>query len=502
MNDYSQRIADLPPEKIRLLAQRIAQKKARLASEPPLGRRAGGRSPLPLSYAQKRLWVLHQLEPHSAAFNLSSAVRIEGRLNVGALERSLREVLRRHEVLRTSFELLDGEPVQVVHPPAEWPLPIVDLEALAEGERVAKVRELSLEEAVRPFDLERGPVLRTKLLRQAPEQHVLLFTMHHIASDGWSMGVFVREVASLYMAYERGQESPLPELAVQYGDYAEWQREWLRGAVLDEQLEYWKRQLSGPLPVLKLPTDRARPPVASYRGRTESFVVGPALTAALRELTRREGATLFMTLLAAFDVLLYQYTRQEDIIVGTNVANRNRRATEGLIGFFINNLALRADLSGDPTFRECLGRVREAALGAFAHQDVPFEMVVEAIHPERAGHHAPLFQVMFVLQNAPAPSVSLEGLTLSLVEVESEAANFDLSLFVREASEGLACHFVYDTELFAAGTVERMRRHFENLMHAIALAPDTRLSAFNVKTAAEDESLTRGFSLDLEEADE
>ncbi|RMF32232.1 MAG: non-ribosomal peptide synthetase, partial [Chloroflexi bacterium] len=377
---------------------------------------------LPLSFAQQRLWFLDQLEPGSPFYNIPTAVRLTGPLDVAALEASLNEILRRHESLRTTFPTVDGRPRQQIAPELTLSLPVIDLRGLPEAEREAQALRLATEEAQRPFDLAQGPLIRALLLQLDDDDHIALLTMHHIVSDGWSMGILIQEIAVLYDAFSQGRPSPLPELPIQYADFAAWQRKWLQGEVLERQLAYWKEQLADLPPLLELPTDRPRPAVQSFRGRTHSFVLPETLSRAIQELGRREGATLFMTLLAAFQALLYRYTGQERFAVGTPIANRNRAEIEGLIGFFVNTLVLRADFADNPTFRQVLKRVRETALGAYAHQDLPFEMLVDALQPERDLSHTPLFQVMFVLQDTPMGSHRLSHLTLSPVEAETGIA--------------------------------------------------------------------------------
>ncbi|MGH7360617.1 MAG: condensation domain-containing protein, partial [Candidatus Methylomirabilales bacterium] len=354
---------------------------------------------LRLSFAQERLWFLEQLEGPSATYNIPVALRLEGPLAVGALERSLKEMVGRHEGLRTTFPTVEGVAVQVIAAEPAVRLPVVDLEGLSAAAQRAEVRRLAAEEAGCPFDLARGPLLRVCLLRLGEEAHGLLLTLHHIISDGWSMEVFIRELSALYRAFSLGAPSPLAGLPIQYADYAEWQRRWLEGEVLAGQLAYWQKQLVGAPALLELPTDHPRPPVQSFRGATVAFRLESELTQALKGLSQRAGVTLFMTLLGAFVTFLSRYSGQEDVVVGTPIANRNRRETEGLIGFFVNTLVLRVDLAGNPSFEALLGRVRAVALEAYAHQEVPFERVVEAVQPERNLSHSPLFQVMLVLQN-------------------------------------------------------------------------------------------------------
>ena len=440
---------------------------------------------IPTSFAQQRLWIIDQLEPGITAYNISVARLLKGRLSVSVLERSLNEIVRRHEVLRTSIATLDGKPVQVIAPKLTLTVPAIELSELPEAEQKLEVQRLAREEAQRPFDLARGPLLRASLLRLGDQEHVLLLTMHHIVSDGWSVGVLFRELAALYAAFSQGQPSPLHELSIQYADYALWQREWLQGEEMERQLAYWRRQLAGAPAVLELLTDRPRPAMQSFRGAKQSLVLPKDLTARLKDLSRREGVTLFMTLLAAFQTLLSRYTGQADILVGSPIANRNREEIEGLIGFFVNTLVLRTDLSGDPTFRELLGRVSEVALGAYAHQDLPFEKLVEGVQPERSLSHTPLFQVMFILQNAPRQALELPDLRLSPLAVESGTSKFDVTLSMVERADGLTASWEYNTDLFEAATAARMLRHFQTLLEGILADPEQRLSRLPLLTEAE-----------------
>lgn len=444
--------------------------------------------PLTLSFAEQRLWFLDQFEPGSVAYNMPAAVLLQGPLDVGALERSLSEILRRHEVLRTTFPFKEGQPARVIAPAESLRLPLVDLQGLPEAETEA--RRLVGEEARRPFDLARGPLVRASLLRLRKEQHIFLLSMHHIVSDGWSMGVLWREVSVLYNAFSAGQPSPLSELALQYADFAMWQRQWLQGEVLENQLSYWRSQLAGAPSAIDLPTDRPRPAAQTYRGATQSIVLGWNLSEGLKELSRRAGTTLFMTLLAAFNTLLYRYTGQDDIVVGSPIAGRTRTEVEGLIGLFVNTLALRTDLSGDPSFRELLGRVREVALEAYAHQDLPFEKLVEELQPERDLSRSPLFQVMFVLQNAPMTPLRLSGLTVTPLKVESKTTKFDLTLSMVEQSDTLRASVQYSTDLFNAATISRMLGHFQTLLGGIVANPDHRISRLSLLTKEERNQLS------------
>jgi amino acid adenylation domain-containing protein len=445
--------------------------------------------PLPLSFAQERLWFLDRLEPGNTTYNLSAALRLGGVLDPAALERALGEIVRRHDALRTTFAEADGSPVQVISPFGGFTLPVEDLSDLGDADRQAAARRRTGEEAARPFDLAAGPLFRATLLRLGEEEHVLLLSMHHIVSDGWSMGVFARELSALYGAYREGGESPLPELAVQYADYAVWQREQLAGEVLDRQLAYWTERLSGAPELLELPTDHPRPPVQTYRGATVPVALSGELLERLQALGRSEGATLYMTLLAAFQVLLGRYGGSEDVVVGSPIAGRTRGEVEALIGFFVNTLVVRTDLSGDPSFRETLRRVREATLGAYAHQDVPFEKLVVELQPERSLSHSPLFQVLFALQNAGGGGTTLAGLQTSGAGQGMEAAKFDLSLELVASPQGLRGGLNYSTDLFERGTVERMLGHLERVLEQVAADADVRLSKLELLGEAEREQV-------------
>ncbi|HLL45921.1 MAG TPA: amino acid adenylation domain-containing protein, partial [Longimicrobiaceae bacterium] len=440
---------------------------------------------LPLSFAQERLWFIDQLEPGSAAYNIPVARRLEGALDRAALERSLGEIVRRHEALRTVFREVNGSPVQVIAPCGGLALPVEDLSDLSEADREAAVRRRAGEEARQPFDLAAGPLVRAGLLRLGAEDHVLLLSMHHIVSDGWSMGVLFRELSALYAAYREGGESPLPELGVQYADYAVWQREQLEGEVLDRQLAYWRERLAGAPELLELPTDHSRPPVQTYRGATVPVELSLELLERLQVLGRSEGATLYMTLLGAFQVLLSKYGGGEDVVVGSPIAGRTRGEVEALIGFFVNTLVLRTDLGGDPSFREVLGRVREATLGAYAHQELPFEKLVAELQPERSLSHSPLFQVMFTLQDAGGGGGALAGLSVSGAAAAMEIAQFDLSLTLAVTAQGLRGALNYSTDLFERGTVERMLGHLERVLEQVAVDADVRLSELELLGQAE-----------------
>ena len=450
----------------------------------PVARERG----LPLSFAQQRLWFLQQLAPASAFYNTPVPLRLHGHLDRAALQRSLNELVVRQQVLRTVFNTEGDTPVQIIDAPAPVIIAEIDLTHLPTTERDVEVRLLMAAEAQRPFDLSCGPLFRVRLLRLALDDHVLLMTLHHIITDGWSIGVLVRELAAMYEAFAVGEPSPLPELPIQYADFAVWQREWLRGKVLEGQLSYWKQRLRN-LPTLQLPTDHPRPAIQTYRGAYEVLLLTKELREGLKALSRRLGATLFMVLLAAFKALLHRYTGQEDIVVGSPIANRNRAEIEGLIGFFVNSLVMRTDVSSDPSFLELVARVREVALGGYAHQDLPFEKLVEELEPERDLSRNPLFQVMFALQNAPMPPLELGDLRLSLMWFDTLATRFDLETHVWEEPEGLKVFFVYSTDLFGAATIKRMERHFQTLLEGIVANPETRLSELPVLSEAEKHQL-------------
>jgi amino acid adenylation domain-containing protein len=444
---------------------------------------------LALSFAQQRLWFIDQMEPGNTFYNLPVARRLCGTLNVEALREAFTEVVRRHEVLRTSFTNIDGQPWQVIAEPKAVPVPITDLSNLTFEERETEVRRQVHAEAQQAFDLQCGPVLRVRLLKLAEDEHVLLLTLHHVASDAWSMGVLFRELSALYNAFSEGRPSSLAELPVQYADYAAWQRQYLQGDVFEQQLNYWKEHLGGAPGLLELPTDRPRPAVQTNKGAIETFSLPKELSVGVKQLSQREGVTLFMTLLAAFQVLLSRYSGQEDIVVGSPIAGRNRKETEGLIGFFVNTLALRAGLSGEPTFRQVLASVRKACLGAYAHQDIPFERLVEELRPERSLSHQPLFQVMFHLQEAERGEQNfLSGLKQQSFKWQSETAKFDLLLAMDDA-ETLSGLINYNTDLFDAETVRRFCGHFQQLLESAVSTPERRISELQFVTAAEQQQL-------------
>ncbi|HJS23707.1 MAG TPA: amino acid adenylation domain-containing protein [Pyrinomonadaceae bacterium] len=472
------------------LASRIEQVIGAGSATRPI-KRVNRDNPLPLSFAQQRLWFLDQLEPGRVDYNIPVAVRLTGSLNVGALEQTINAVVQRHEVLRTTFAVHDGQPVQSIHPYQWLPLPSVSLSDLTPRERETAVKMRVEEEAQTPFDLTVGPLMRARLLHVSENEHVLMVTMHHSVSDGWSLRILVKEVASLYEEFTSGSTSQLEELPIQYADYAAWQREWLQGAVIDEQLSYWKQQLDGAPPVLELPADRQRPPVQTHRGAVATFKLNANLTQSLRDLSRIEEVTLFMTLVAGWQTLLHRYSGQKDIVVGIPVAGRNQAELEELIGFFVNTLVLRTDLAGEPSFRDLMQRVKEVALAAYAHQDVPFEKLVEELQPQRNMSHSPLFQVTISLQNDAEEEWTLPGLKLDSLPRETTSAKFDLSLTMIETQDEIDCSLEYNTDLFDAIRIKRMLAHFENLLQSAIENPAQRISLIGLLTEQERQQLVK-----------
>jgi amino acid adenylation domain-containing protein len=442
----------------------------------------------PASFAQQRLWFFDQLVPEDALYNVPAAVRLTGLLNVLALEQALNEIVRRHETLRSAFRVIEGQLVQAITPNLRVPLPLTDLRSLPLEERQAQQQQFMLAASQQPFNLAQAPLFRVKLLQLDTAEYMLLVTLHHIVADGWSIGVLMRELSTLYSAFARGNPSPLPELPIQYSDFAQWQRQWLQGEVLQTQLEYWRQQLAG-LSVLDLPIDRSRPASQRYRGAMRHLELPLSLSQALENFSRQAGVTLFITLLAAFQTLLYRYTGQTDIAIGSPIANRNRSEIEGLIGFFVNTLVLRADLSGNPTFRSLLERVRAITLAAYSHQDLPFERLVEDLQPTRSLSHTPLVQVMFALQSTPTPPLDLIGLRSDFLELESHVAKFDLTLSFENTAQGLKGSLEYSTDLFDVATIDRLLQHFQILLEGIVAEPDQSLAELPLLTAAERKQL-------------
>ncbi|MBW8873668.1 MAG: amino acid adenylation domain-containing protein [Acidobacteria bacterium] len=448
---------------------------------------------LPLSYGQQRLWFLDQLVG-GAFYNIPVAYRLTGALDAAVLERSLNEIVRRHEVLRTSFPAVDGQPVAVVAAALTVPLPVVDLSALAAPARAAELRQQVGEEAGRPFRLDRAPLLRVTLLRLADQDQVLVVNVHHIVFDGWSTGIFFGELAELYKAFTAGAPSPLPELPLQYVDFALWQREWLHGDVLAGQLAYWRQRLTDAPAVIELPLDRPRPPIQAFNGASLDAVLPCELATGLRELSQAAGATMFMALLAAFQALLHRYSGQPRIVVGTPIANRNRAEVEGLIGLFVNTLALATDVDGELSFHALLERVREVSLGAYAHQDMPFEQLVEAVEPQRNLAHQPLFQVMFAFQNLPAPVLDLPALGVGVIAQREETAKFDLNLLFEEHGPAIGGTLNYNVDLFDGTTAVRLLHHLETLLRGIRRDPGRRLGELELLAPGERHQLVAGWN--------
>ncbi|WP_197321891.1 non-ribosomal peptide synthetase [Saccharomonospora sp. NB11] len=452
-----------PAEKRALLAERLRKR----GTKSPVRRRR-----FPASFPQQRMWFLDQLDPGSSAYNVSAAVRVHGKLDIDLWRRCLAEITRRHESLRTTFDEVDGEPVQVVHDTGELELTVVDCAHLHGPDGEAGIKELARKEFARPFDLGKGPLMRMRFLRLADDEHVLLLTMHHIVADLWSTSVLFGELVTLYQAEVTGSKAELPKLPVQYADYASWQRKKLSGPAFAAEVDYWKQSLEGAPPILELPTDRPRPAVLSSRGGSRPFHLSAAQMDRVRELSQRMGVTPFMTMLAAYVVLLHRYSREDDIVVGVPVANRGQAEVEPLIGYFVNTLALRNDVSGNPSFAELLGRVRQVCLQGFAHQEVPFDRLVEELCPERDLSRSPIFQVSFVFQNIPVPEFDVGGLRLELMDVESTTARFDLELQVFERADGLDGYFEYNSELFDAATIDRLGAHLKVLIDNLLTDPD------------------------------
>lgn len=449
---------------------------------------------IPLSFSQQRLWFLAQLDPESAVYTIPVAIRLQGELHRQALERSLETMIQRHEILRTTFEVLHEKPVQVIHEPTAYHLECLDLREYIAGEDEAIVYQLIREEAQRPFDLVSGPLLRVKLLATREQEHVLVITMHHLITDGWSSSIFVRELTACYQAFVAGQEPALVDMDLQYADFALWQRGWLDSPALEQQLTYWRTRLDG-LEPLRLPTDHPRLPYQTFKGARQSLLLSPELGATLKSLCLQEDVTPFMALLAIFQLLLYRYTQQGDIAVGTPIANRNRAEIENVIGFFVNTLVMRARLRGTMTYRELLHQVRDVALGAYVHQDLPFEKLVEVLQPERDASFSPLFQTMFIFQNNPMPDDEFVGLKITPFDIESTVAKFDLSLAVADTSSGLRCTLEYNTDLFEHDTITRMLGHWQNLVQAIVQDPRQRLFELALFDAAEWKKLVETWSV-------
>ncbi|NJO94018.1 MAG: amino acid adenylation domain-containing protein [Hydrococcus sp. RM1_1_31] len=487
MSDLSKYLSTISPEKLALLSKKVGEKSTKTPKKQVIARR-NQFDELPLSFAQQRLWFLAQLEPDNPFYNQPIALRLSGKLQISVLKQSLEAIVKRHEILRTNFVIVEGKATQIINRAEELLLPVVNLEKLDPIAQEQEIHNLARQEAQRSFNLEQDSLLRVTLLQLEKTEHIVLFTTHHIVCDEWSIAILIKEIATLYEAFLEGKPSPLPELPIQYADFAVWQREWLTGEVLSAQLNYWHKQLQN-VPLLNLPTDYSRGAITTYKGASRSFEMSESLTAAMRAISHQEGVTLFMTLQAAFAVLLYRYSHQEDIIVGTPIANRNRAETEGLIGFFVNTLVLRTNLEGNPSFTELLQRVREVTLEAYTNQDIPFEQLVEELKVERHLNRNPLFDVMFTLENGKGEELKLPGLSLSYLSQETNTAIFDLTLSISETETGLAGEIEYSTDLFDESTSARMLNHFQVLLEALATEPEQRLSQLPLLTTKEQQQL-------------
>ncbi|MEH2003485.1 MAG: amino acid adenylation domain-containing protein [Nostoc sp.] len=451
---------------------------------PPMGSVSRGED-LPLSFAQERLWFLAQFETGTTAYNMSAAFHLTGLLNVTALEQSLVEIVNRHEILRTIFPVVDGQPRQVIAEKVAWKLPIINLQEIPSQQREAEAQRYATQQTQQPFDLAQGPLWHFQLLRLAAYSHVLHLNVHHIIFDQWSQGLFLQELATLYEAFLNGEPSPLPQLPIQYVDFAHWQRQWLSGEVLANQLNYWKQHMAGIPPLLQIPSDRSRPLLQTFQGSTERFYLNSNLTSQIKTLSQQSGVTLFMTLLAAFATLMSRYSGQENVVLGSPIANRNRSEIKSLIGFFANTLALRIDLSENPSFRELLSRVQQVALDAYQHQDLPFEKLVQELQPQRNLNQNPLVQVMFSLQNLPKISWNIEDLSLSPFDFEIGSVRFDLEVYLWEVLDGIRGNCFYNTDMFDAATIKRMLGHFQTLLEGIVADPDQCISGLPLLTTSD-----------------
>jgi hypothetical protein len=494
MDHASERIAKLSPEKRRLL-ELLMQKRQSQGEEKINPRQESGVAPL--SFAQQRLWFIDQLDPGNFSYNLAGCFELQGPLDNLCLERVISEIITRHETLRTTFSSIGGRPVQVVAPPYNFKLSVIDLSEILAQKQDEVVKKLLWEEAHRSFDLAKDFLLRTYLLRLAEQSHLLVVSMHHIVCDGWSIQILSDEIKILYQVFLRGESSPLAELPVQYADFAAWQQQQLNGEKLEQQLSYWKQRLAGSPDVLELPTDRPRPLISSHRGASKRFALPLPLLKSLRQLSRKERVTMFMTLLAAFKILLFKYSEREDIVVGTSNTDRPRSDIKNLIGCFITVVVLRTDLSGDPSFREVLKRVRDVVLEAFANPDVPFEKLVEVLRPKRDALIPPLFQIMYVYQMVTHKEIDIPNLSMKLLRSETGTSKLDLLLFVRERPEELILTLEYSLDLFEAATIDRKAEHFVSLLKDIVDRPDEPISSLSLIAESHREQLIDDFNCSL-----
>ncbi|TAE58569.1 MAG: non-ribosomal peptide synthetase, partial [Nostocales cyanobacterium] len=480
MSDLIKRLENLSPEKRELVLQKLKKQQ-----KTPILQPLSKDNPLPLSFAQQRLWFINQLEGENCVYNVPFFWQINGILNINALEKSLLEISQRHEILRTSFDVVDDLPTQIIHTQPTLKIEVIDWQNLPEKEQLNKAKNLAIAELQQPFNLSKDPLLRVKLLKLANQSHLLFLVIHHIVCDGWSMDIFKSELLTLYTNFSQNQPASLPQLSLQYADFAQWQREYLQGEILTKQLNYWQQQLAEINPILELPTDYPRPSAQSFRGSSEFLQIDRDLTQKLKQLSHDSRTTLFMTLLTIFSLLLSRYSNQKDIVIGSAIANRNRKEIEPLIGFFVNTLALRIKLQNNPTFSELLQQVKQITLDAYDHQDLPFEKLVDELKLERSLSHHPLFQVTFGLQTGTQEKIEIPGLSLTRFEWENTTTLFDLSLIFRENSQGLIGEWEYATDLFKAETIQRMVNHFQVIIKQIINNPHQLIN--NISLLTEDE---------------
>jgi hypothetical protein len=487
MKDLSKRISALSPIKLELLAQRLGKECGLAPQGQVIPRRPKSDSLSPLSYAQERLWFLDQFERDKSIYNIPRTFLVTGPLDIQAMERSFGEIIKRHEALRTTFKDVNGVPAQIIGKVRPFKLALVDLSGLSPEEREYEVTRLVTEDALTSFDLAQGPLMRVSLLRLDDDEYVVRFTLHHIVSDGWSTGIFVKEWSALYQAFSQGRPSPLPEPPIQYADFAQWQRQWMEGRALEDHLSYWKRQLEGASTVLKLPIDNPQPDPHNCDGARQSLLLPRALTDSITAHAKRERVTLFTVLLTSLYVLLHYYSGQRDILVGAPAVNRSRRETEDLIGFFINTLVLRMDLSGDPTFSELLARARDVVFNAYAHQDAPFDKVVKILQPARSPEQMSLFQVAFLVHNAPIPPLEAHGVSIRSIEVGPIKVPYEMVVHAIDTEPGLLIAIEYKTNFFSPATISRVLAHYEAILSHMAERPESTLQEFKDTLAGFDE---------------
>ncbi|MEW6736479.1 MAG: condensation domain-containing protein, partial [Acidobacteriota bacterium] len=487
MSDLENRIANLSPEKLAALRKKLKEKKGETSFD-CIQYQSRSSNLFPLSFGQQRLWFINQFDNGSSIYNSPFAFSLKGQLNTEALEQSLDQIFKRHESLRTTFSTLNGQLFQSISPYQQFRLPQIDLSNLDNSKRREQAKRIIQLESERPFDLTSGPLFRALLLRLDEQEHILFLSMHHIIFDGWSLGILLKELAIIYETLLNGEPACLPNLPIQYADFSVWQRKFVEDEVLKTDLPYWTEQLAGRPVLLELPTDRPRPPIQSYKGNAQFFTLPQSLYNSLKALSQREGTTLFMTLLTGFKILLYRYSGQKDILIGTPIANRNRSEIEGLIGYFSNTLVLRMDLSGNPTVREALSRVQQTTLGALAHQDLPFQSLVEALQPERSLSHTPLFQVFFSFRN-DTRSINFAGLRLTRLNVYTRTTRTDITMSLEETENGLEGGIEYNLDLFDSNTISKMLEHFRKLLESIVIDLDQPISSIPLLLESERQQL-------------